>query len=82
MNMEIFDFMELANKAIENNLEERIWQRWLSERPIMAMNEEFIPYEDYKNKILIPSKQISQKRTEDILQEAENITKAIKGCGK
>lgn len=74
MNLELFEFVQLLNKALEERKKEKIWQRWLAEMPHMR---EFISFEDYYKKFLPLN--VSQKPKEEILSDVAQIRKMAEG---
>jgi hypothetical protein len=68
MNLDLFEFMELLNKAREKSNKEKVWQRWLAERPLM---QEFISFEDYYKKL--SPVQVSKRTKEEILKDVDEI---------
>lgn len=61
------------DKAYERQLEERIWQRWLTDYQRMT-RDTFMNYEEYKEKFMgiLPTNYALDSR-EDLLSQAEKI---------
>jgi len=79
MDMPYFEGYELIIKAREKELEHLIWQKYLVDYNRMDQ-ENYLPYDEYKNKILIPAKiDIKQKMSdtakEEIYAFAEDLKK-------
>lgn len=73
LNLETDVFIDLLKKAIEKDLEEKLWEKWLVELPHMD-EKSFVPFDEYKNKHF---RQESTRSDEDILKDAENILKSM-----
>lgn len=59
-------FVELIDKAIEEDINERLWEKWLHEQTDMNFDE-------YKER----HKPRPRKSDEEVLQDAENILKMM-----
>ena len=66
-------FIDLLNKAIEKDMEEKLWQKWLVELPHI---EEDMPFEKYK-RMHMQSDMTINKTDEQILADAESILKMM-----
>lgn len=66
-------FVDLLNKAIEQEAEDKLWQKWLVELPYMS--DKFIPFDEYKRKHF--EEEETKKTDEEILQDADNILKMM-----
>lgn len=66
-------FIDLLNKAIEQEVEEKLWQKWLVELPHI---EEDMPFEKYK-KMHMQSNTTTNKTDNQILADAESILKMM-----
>ena len=71
--MELFDFMELLNKAIMKNAEDKLFKQWLIDYSRMT-SETFISFADYKSKTF-DSKIVSNEKLDikKIIEDAEKI---------
>jgi hypothetical protein len=66
-------FVDLLNKAVEKDLEDKLWQKWLTELPRMD-KQTFMTFDDYKARHF---KKENKKSDEEILQDAKNILKSM-----
>ena len=77
-------FMEgrsFIDKAYERQLEERVWQRWLTDYQRMTQDT-FMNYEEYKEKFMGSFiKDYALDSREDLLSQAENILSKVSQKG-
>lgn len=67
-------FIDLIYKALEKELEDKLWNKWLVE--LQHMDEKsFISFENYKQKHF--QQKETEKEVEEILEDAENILKMM-----
>lgn len=68
--------IDLINKAMEKELEDKLWEKWLMIYPEMIKEgNTFVPFDEFKEKHF---KQDQQTKTdEEILEDAENILKMM-----
>lgn len=76
MSLPIDDGGDLILQAINQREEKKVWEMWISCLPHME-KEKFIPFDEFLDKCR--PRQISQRPAEEILKEAEEITRRIKG---
>lgn len=69
-------FIDLVFKAIENDAEDKLWEKWLAELPNMD-KKSFVPFEEYKNKHFKYQETGSSVRDEEVLEDAESILKMM-----
>ena len=74
MSMEIEDFILLIIKSIEKREEHKAWDMWLTRYQHMD-KKNFVPFSQFFKS---QKQQISQRPTEDILAEAEEIRNHIR----
>lgn len=67
--------IKLINKAYEKDLEDKVYQMWLTLYPNMDKNN-FISFEDFKAKVMIKNIQ-SLSSAEDVLKEVSEIRKKL-----
>lgn len=70
------DFEEgnkLIEKAKEKEIDKKLWDRWLIDYRHMRTNEQFISFEDYKERLMPKKKEINKDTKEDLLKMAEEI---------
>jgi hypothetical protein len=67
LSLDTDTFIDLVNKAIENDTNEMLWNKWLHN----GINE--MSFDEYKAKHT-PQQ---SKNEEDVLQDAENILKSM-----
>jgi hypothetical protein len=80
MDLDIENGIEIIKIAYIKQSEERLWQRWLVERPYM---DPFIPFEKYKKKAI--KNKIENNcniDTKKIIEEAEKIKNLDQKGGK
>lgn len=73
MELETDTFIDFIYNAYEQDLEQKLWEKWLVELPNMDKTT-FIPFEEYKNKHF---RQKPKKTDEEIIADAENILKSM-----
>lgn len=83
MSMDWFDGIELINKAIEKELEQKDWEVWLSIYPKMNQDN-FIPFEKFKSKNNKSDTKKESKKlaAEEIIERAENMKSVHQGTHK
>jgi len=60
----------LLIKALEQEQETRIWERWVGLCPYMEIGKiKFISFEDYKKALIKPGVKTSEKTNEEIMAE-------------
>lgn len=70
MNLDYEYGKKLIFKAMEKDIEDTLFQRWLIDYSKMD-NKNFISFEEYKNKFIV--KKADNKPMDDVLKEAEEI---------
>ena len=70
-NLDFIEGCELIKKAIETELEDKVWDRWLVDYSKMD-KDSFISFEDYKNNML-GSHECIEISKEELLKAAEEI---------
>ena len=75
MELDSDTFIGLIQKAIEKDIEDRLWQKWLAELPNMD-GKTFIPFDRYKEKHF-KHEETQKMSDEEILQDAESILKSM-----
>jgi hypothetical protein len=70
MNLDIVMGFEIIKTAYKKKDEERLWERWLVEYPLL---EEFMSFEDYKDKTFGTTVKVDK---EQALKDAELIKQA------
>lgn len=73
--------IKLLADAVKKDIEDKLWQQWLVERPYM---EEFISFENYKNKTFknIKTENNNNIDTKKAIEEAEKIKNLDQKGGK
>ena len=75
LDLDVETFVGLLDKAIEKDIEDKLWQKWLVELPYMD-EKSFLSFDEYKEKHF--KREYTQKKTdEEILKDAENILKMM-----
>jgi hypothetical protein len=70
MGLDTDMFVDLVGKALEKEMEDRLWEKWLVELPNMD-EKTFMPFDSYKQRHF--QRQKSDKADSEILKDAENI---------
>ena len=77
LNLEFEEGYEIISKALEKEVEEKLWDRWLIDYRNMT-KDSFISFEDYKNKLLgVSIKAQDDTSKEELLQMAKDIEDKI-----
>lgn len=71
--------LALIDKAIENDRDERLFQQWTAQLPIMALTGEVEGFADYKNRVT--GANIDRRSTADILRELDDVEKELREGG-
>ena len=69
----------LIDKAVEKDLDERLFQQWTAQLPIMALTGEVEGFADYKNRVT--GANIDRRRTADILRELDDVERELREGG-
>jgi hypothetical protein len=78
MHMDLYEGMDLYNKAREKRQEERLYHAWVSLYPHFS-KDNFISWDDYRdrqNQVRLP---VSKKPADELLAEAADIKRQIEG---
>lgn len=73
LNLEFVEGCEFIKKAIETDIEDKVWDRWLVDYRKMD-KDNFTNFEDYKNKMLGINECVEITK-EELLKESEYIEK-------
>lgn len=78
MNLELSEGMEFIHKAYDQELEERLWQQWLAEIPLMTKDSSE-SFDEYKKTRLKPRVNRIENllSKEDLLLKADSIKEKI-----
>lgn len=71
--------LALIDKAIEKDRDERLFQQWTAQLPIMALTGEVEGFADYKNRVT--GANIDRRSTVDILRELDDVEKELREGG-
>ena len=71
--------LALIDKAIEKDRDERLFQQWTAQLPIMALTGEVEGFADYKNRVT--GANIDRRSTADILRELDDVEKELREGG-
>lgn len=69
----------LIQKALEQNREERIFQQWVVQLPIMAYTGTNVSYADYKDRVT--GANIDRRSTAEILAELDDLERELQEGG-
>jgi hypothetical protein len=86
MNLDVEDFLKLAAKAVEKQVEERVWQEWLAVYPDMVVPRpgskkpplQFISFNKYLARLKSPKMRASTKTNEEIAAQTARIRAKLK----
>jgi hypothetical protein len=71
----LVDFLELLNKAVEEEAKEFARQQWLAYLPWMT-KDNYISFDEFWKRLMVPQ-QLSWRSKEELLAEAEAIRRAV-----
>lgn len=71
--------LALIDKAIENDRDERLFQQWTAQLPIMAITGEVESFADYKNRVT--GANIDRRSRADILRELDDVEMELREGG-
>lgn len=63
--------LALIDKALEKDRDERLFQQWTAQLPIMAITGEVEGFADYKNRVT--GANIDRRTTAEILRELDDV---------
>lgn len=69
----------LIDKAIEKDRDERLFQQWTAQLPIMALTGEVEGFADYKNRVT--GANIDRRTTAEILRELDDVEMELREGG-
>lgn len=70
--MDVEIALKLCVEAIEQNLEDRLFNQWLVQLPYMALKQlEYISYENYRDKMTL--KNVDMRSDAEIIAEIEAL---------
>lgn len=77
LQLELGEGIEFIHRAFDQELEDRLWQQWLVEIPLMT-KDSYETFEDYKNARVKPRTQVEKRSSkEELLMKAEAIKEKI-----
>ena len=71
--------LALIDKAVEKDLDERLFQQWTAQLPIMALTGEVEGFADYKNRVT--GANIDRRSRADILRELDDVERELREGG-
>lgn len=71
--------LDLIKKALEKNREERIFQQWVAQLPVMAYTGVNVSFEDYKDRVT--GANIDRRSTAEILADVEEAERELQEGG-
>ncbi len=71
--------LAIVAKAMEKDREERIFQQWVVQLPVMAYSGKTISFADYKDKVT--GANIDRRSTAEILAELDDIERELQEGG-
>lgn len=71
--------LALIDKAIEKDRDERLFQQWTAQLPIMAITGEVEGFADYKNRVT--GANIDRRSTAEILRELDDVEMELQEGG-
>jgi hypothetical protein len=69
----------LILKALEQNREERIFQQWVAQLPLMAYSGKYVSFADYKDRVT--GANIDRRSTAEILAELDDVERELQEGG-
>lgn len=79
MALDLEDGLQLICKAQEKERDERIFQQWVAQLPIMAMGDNVVSFDDYRDRVT--GANIDLRPTADILAELAEVEKQFERGG-
>lgn len=70
---------ELILKALEREQEDRLYQQWVAQLPVMALSGKVMGFADYKN--YVTGANIDRRSTAEILAELDDVEKELQRGG-
>lgn len=71
--------LALIDKAIEKDRDERLFQQWTAQLPVMALTGEVVGFADYKNRVT--GANIDRRPTADINRELDDVERELREGG-
>ena len=71
--------LELIAKALEKTREDRIFQQWVAQLPVMAYSGEHVSFADYKDRVT--GANIDRRTTAELLHELDEVEKELQEGG-
>jgi hypothetical protein len=71
--------LAIVAKAMEKDREERIFQQWVVQLPVMAYSGKTISFADYKDKVT--GANIDRRSTAEILAELDDLERELQEGG-
>ena len=71
--------LALIDKAIEKDRDERLFQQWTAQLPLMALTGEVEGFADYKNRVT--GANIDRRPTADINRELDDVERELREGG-
>ena len=69
----------LIAKALEQNREERIFQQWVAQLPVMAFSGNSVSFADYKDRVT--GANIDRRPVAEIVKELEDVERELQRGG-
>lgn len=69
----------LILKALEQNRDERIFQQWVAQLPIMAYAGKYVSFADYKDRVT--GANIDRRSTAEIMAELDDVERELQEGG-
>lgn len=69
----------LILKALEKEREERIFQQWTAQLPVMALDGKYVSFADYKDRVT--GANIDRRPTAEILAELDDVERELQEGG-
>ena len=71
--------LELIAKAMEKEREDRIFQQWVAQLPVMAFNGKSVSFADYKDRVT--GANIDRRTTAEILRDLDEVEAELQKGG-
>jgi hypothetical protein len=79
LQLDALDGLELIAKAMEKDREERIFQQWVVQLPVMAYSGKSVSFADYKDRVT--GANIDRRSVEEIEKELDEVERELQKGG-
>lgn len=79
LQLDVTAGLELIAKAMEKERDDRIFQQWVVQLPIMAYFEKFVSFADYKDRVT--GANIDRRSAAEIMRELDEVEAELQKGG-